>query len=296
MIALYELALLAARSFVSHAHPYEVLHSRIPPPRLSSSSTAPAYGKEGDVFRISSRELNKLVLYVAPSPDGNIVFDGHNGKFLNVNTTGLEIWKRLSAKESPPCIADALSISYGISADEALNDVLSFATIIEERGLSAHSLLIAEAPASSEKLEKSPAFSANLSGAPRATRENAALTRRAFLWLSFVDCMVTFRSFESLCSYVHEFPVKKPSREILSIVPAVLQAIDQACIWYPKKAVCLQRSVVTTLLLRSNGVSASLCIGVHALPFSAHAWVEAKGVVVNDAPAVRRFFHTVNSY
>jgi len=58
--------------------------------------------------------------------------------------------------------------------------------------------------------------------------------------------------------------------------------VDLACVWYWKPVLCLQRSVVTALLLRRHGVEAKLVFGVQQTPFRAHAWVEVEGHIVND--------------
>ena len=70
----------------------------------------------------------------------------------------------------------------------------------------------------------------------------------------------------------------------------VVWAIDEACVWYVKRVACLQRSAVTTWLLRRDGISASLVIGYRPMPFESHAWVEVNGIVINDRPQYQRFF------
>jgi hypothetical protein len=62
----------------------------------------------------------------------------------------------------------------------------------------------------------------------------------------------------------------------------ICAAIDLACIWYWKEALCLQRSAATAYLLKLHGVAAELVIGAQQLPFKAHAWVEVDGKVLND--------------
>lgn len=70
----------------------------------------------------------------------------------------------------------------------------------------------------------------------------------------------------------------------------VLWAVEEACVWYVKRAACLQRSAVATRLLRRHGVRAELVIGYRPLPFESHAWVEVDGAVVNDLPQYQRAF------
>ncbi len=68
------------------------------------------------------------------------------------------------------------------------------------------------------------------------------------------------------------------------VVERICSAIDMACIWYWKEALCLQRSAATACLLKKYGVRAQMVIGAQQMPFKAHAWVEVGGRVVNDKP------------
>jgi hypothetical protein len=70
----------------------------------------------------------------------------------------------------------------------------------------------------------------------------------------------------------------------------IVWAVDEACVWYVKRAPCLQRSAVATCLLRRHGVPAALVIGYRPIPFESHAWVEIRGRVVNDRPQYQKFF------
>lgn len=60
--------------------------------------------------------------------------------------------------------------------------------------------------------------------------------------------------------------------------------------WY--KADCLRRSFVLFSLLRRRGIACELIYGTHVNleSFSAHAWVELEGVVLNDQANVRETF------
>jgi hypothetical protein len=52
---------------------------------------------------------------------------------------------------------------------------------------------------------------------------------------------------------------------------------------------CLPRSLALFVFLRRSGFPAQHCIGVRALPFAAHAWVEdASGTVLEDGDAIRQ--------
>jgi hypothetical protein len=67
----------------------------------------------------------------------------------------------------------------------------------------------------------------------------------------------------------------------------VCGAVNYACAWYPKQALCLQRSFTTTYLLRRAGIAAQTVFGTQQRPFKAHAWVEVNGHAVNERSNVQ---------
>ena len=71
---------------------------------------------------------------------------------------------------------------------------------------------------------------------------------------------------------------------------ALCKAVNHACVWYPKRVLCLQRSAVTTCVLRNCGVPASMVMGAQTLPFKAHAWTE-----VDERPITNRAVQTIYS-
>jgi len=71
------------------------------------------------------------------------------------------------------------------------------------------------------------------------------------------------------------------------VTEQVLRAVNLACMWYPKRALCLQRSFVTVCLLRNHGISAQMVLGAQKIPFIAHAWVEVDGCAVNERSNVQ---------
>ena len=67
----------------------------------------------------------------------------------------------------------------------------------------------------------------------------------------------------------------------------VCDAVSLAACFYFKPALCLQRSVAATHLLRRMGIHSCMVIGYRPSPFFSHAWVEVHGRVVNDSPAYK---------
>jgi len=111
----------------------------------------------------------------------------------------------------------------------------------------------------------------------------SVLVLQAYLKLIHFDFYVARKDFAALHNKVRHCPVadKTPSRDA---VKQICSAVDMACIWYWKEALCLQRSAATACLLKRHGVSAQMVIGAQQMPFKAHAWVEVDGHVVNDKP------------
>ena len=107
------------------------------------------------------------------------------------------------------------------------------------------------------------------------------LVLQAYLGLIHFDFYLARGNFEALYNKVRNFPIgKKPAS--LNSVERVCSAVDMACIWYWKEALCLQRSAATACLLKRYGIPAQMVIGAQQMPFKAHAWVEVEGRVVND--------------
>lgn len=100
------------------------------------------------------------------------------------------------------------------------------------------------------------------------------------------DILSALCRFQTIYSMVKGWKVKSKSDES-DIIDRVCMAVNYACIWYPKQALCLQRSFVTTYLLRKHGIVAHMVLGAQKLPFKAHAWVEVDGRAINERSNVQ---------
>lgn len=106
-----------------------------------------------------------------------------------------------------------------------------------------------------------------------------------FLLLAY-DILSAICRFQTIHSIVKGWNVIGKS-DGSCITDKVSMAVNYACVWYPKQALCLQRSFVTTYLLRKHGVAAQMALGAQKLPFKAHAWVEVEGQAVNERSNVQ---------
>lgn len=109
------------------------------------------------------------------------------------------------------------------------------------------------------------------------------LVLKAYLKLIHFDLYLARGNFAALYAKVRDYPVANLSPDP-DAVKRICDAVDMACIWYWKEALCLQRSSATACLLKNHGVRAQMVVGAQQMPFKAHAWVEVDGRVVNDKP------------
>lgn len=115
------------------------------------------------------------------------------------------------------------------------------------------------------------------------------LVWRALAGLAGFDLMGLGHNFEAM----HRFVCQCRVRERIpppNAVDRVCDAVNRACVWYPWRVRCLQRSVVTVCLLRNLGVPAKMAMGAQTYPFTAHAWTEVDGRAVNERREVQKIY------
>jgi len=115
------------------------------------------------------------------------------------------------------------------------------------------------------------------------------LVLKAYLKLIYFDFYLARGTFAALHARVRNYPISKGTPALYT-VEKICAAVDMACIWYWKEALCLQRSAAAACLLKEQGVGAQLVIGAQQMPFKAHAWVEVDGRVVNDKPYMAEMY------
>jgi hypothetical protein len=121
----------------------------------------------------------------------------------------------------------------------------------------------------------------------------ARLTLDALWRLAFYDAMC-WLGFAKAYRFVRKCRTRSRLNPRPDIVERVVWAVDEACVWYFKRAFCLQRSATCAWMLRRQGVAADLVIGFRPVPIDSHAWVEVGGEIVNDRPQYQRFFRVLD--
>src|SRR5258708_29820685 len=124
----------------------------------------------------------------------------------------------------------------------------------------------------------------------RGERIMRFLFLKAFSGLLVFDLLLAVGNFATVHRSVRGWNVNRKLATLNEVTAVVCDAVNRACAWYPKRALCLQRSAVTTCLLRSYGVPAQIVLGAQKLPFKAHAWVEVDGRAVNERSDVQSIY------
>ncbi len=114
----------------------------------------------------------------------------------------------------------------------------------------------------------------------------------AWWLLLYFDWSMRFTGFAGVYEVVSRQIVRKSQPLVAD--DALSHAVDLACVFYPKRVLCLQRSAALAILLRRNGRASEMVIGAQLLPFLSHAWVEVGGFVINDKPYVTSMFQVLD--
>ncbi len=115
----------------------------------------------------------------------------------------------------------------------------------------------------------------------------------AFLQLAFFDLTLKVGGFRALHNTVRRWPLAVNRGSCVGTTQKLDEALNRAARYYPKHALCLQRSAALTCLLRASGVPAQMVIACRRMPFKGHAWVEVNAEVVNDRQKVQAFYSAV---
>lgn len=115
------------------------------------------------------------------------------------------------------------------------------------------------------------------------------LTWKALLALFAFDVLRFGRDFARMHKFVSARKVA-PRLASSDAIDRVCNAVNLACVWYPKRVLCLQRSAVITCMLRHYGVPAEMVMGAQKVPFKAHAWTEVNGHAINERRDVQKVY------
>lgn len=234
--------------------------------------------------------------------DGTVILDLRSGAYLLLRGLSSAFWSRIDACGRPPDDWSTKLPTPCESTDPASN-VATFLQNLMDRGLirpaqirpidSSAPREAASRPPTSRVPPKSSAIGARADELPVMTAgplwTETFIAYFLLLTVTLATAVAPFRGLLGLVTFATR-PVRRSPPWTHSILASRVHAVDRAASWYFKPVRCLQRSAATVLLMRLCGIPAELVVGARPVPFSAHAWVEVGGHVVNDDPRVQAYY------
>ncbi len=221
--------------------------------------------------------------------DGAVLLDIRQGLCLSMTSVGVQIWELLKLKASVGHIVETLVAEFHVPRQQIHDDVIAFIGDLRDKRL-----LV---PSVSPRSKRLPTVSNLILMGQRNFQRRFSrpgtgarfLSWKAFFALLAFDLLRFGENFSTMHDFVQNWTVA-PGPMTPDAVQRVTQALNWACVWYPKKVLCLQRSSVLTCLLRSCGVEAQMVMGAQKFPFKAHAWTEVDGRAINERKDVQALY------
>jgi len=205
----------------------------------------------------------------------------------------MKVWRLLKLDYTVDQIVDSLSREFkDVAREQIHNDVLEFVADVGNKGLlrASDSLkpnCLAEKLLSIAHQRHRPVVQDCVSQA-QSTAVRCLTLKALLIFLAFDLCRLG-NNFPGIHRVVTNWPVSFKLAPP-NAVERICHAVNYACVFYPKRVLCLQRSFVTTCLARSCGVEAQMVMGAQTVPFKAHAWTEVGGKPVNERRDVQRIY------
>jgi hypothetical protein len=284
--------------FVSH--PYEVsLGFSAETSSLSSSLNARSCAPRRSFVTRCQMTSQDIELIGSPSDsvreietqDGAVILDIRQGLCLSLTPVAATIWRLIRLSQSIDMITNCLAEEFPQAAKEQIgDDVVQFVRELKQKGLlqsNADLSHYTRTTKSTEVVRPRP-HCINHPRQPDFMKQRG-LFWKALLGLLAFDLFRFGKSFTRTYLFVRKWTIA-PGLSPADTVEHVCRAVNCACVWYPKRVLCLQRSAITTCLLRSCGVDAQMVFGAQKVPFKAHAWTEVNGCVINERRDVRHAY------
>jgi hypothetical protein len=224
--------------------------------------------------------------------EGAVLLDLRSGKYIALNPIAGKIWDGIERGETRDAIVSRLEMEIEAPPGRLRQDVDAFVGQLLAKGLIRERT--GDAPQVSEP-EPRPVEATEDSAGDVAVRFEPLCLVAAWLGLVLADLVLGLSGFHRFHALLSRIPVRSPERDSAALANALARVVDRAAAFYFKRAWCLQRSAVAMAVMRFYGVPAKLAIGVHRVPFQAHAWVELHGRVINDRPWLPQSFTVIES-
>lgn len=224
--------------------------------------------------------------------EGAVLLDLRSGKYIALNPIAGRIWEGIERGESREAIVSRLGTEIEAPAGRLRQDVDVFLGQLLVKGLIRERT--GDAPQAFTPEPQQAEATEDVNGDAAIRFEPLCLVA-AWLGLVLADLVLGLSGFHRFHALLSRIPVRNPERDSAALANALARVVDRAAAFYFKRAWCLQRSAVAMAVMRFYGVPAKLAIGVHRVPFQAHAWVELRGRVINDRPWLPQSFTVIES-
>jgi hypothetical protein len=227
-------------------------------------------------------------------PGKTVVLNLDNGTYHGLNSIGGRMLGALEEGVSPREAASRLAKDLGQPRERILNDLTDLIVKLERQGL------VEVTAGTSHRVDLSPRIGYNLPPLGDRPRHElppplAPLTRfektHLVVEILVIYIYTSLRLRRKDVKILNEVPrsdrslVPDPSpAQTAALADRLGNAVAQALRSIPTDPRCLTRSLVLLRLLSRKGIDASLVIGVRHEnePFTAHAWVEHRGIPLLD--------------
>jgi hypothetical protein len=219
--------------------------------------------------------------------DGAALLDIQQGLCLSLNPVASEIWNLLMQSLCPDQIIEHIATKFAVPREEVARDVKDFVEVLSQRALL--TTRQGERPKLGWAIALFHHCHTMLQGLMRRNDHMIVLTSKALFALLAFDLLRMSTTFATMYEFVRGWTTA-PRSPNDSVIERVSNAIDYACVCYPKTVLCLQRSAVMTCMLRSCGIPAQMVLGAQQVPFVAHAWCEVAGRPTGERVDVKSLY------
>ncbi|HEX3130854.1 MAG TPA: lasso peptide biosynthesis B2 protein, partial [Thermoanaerobaculia bacterium] len=202
--------------------------------------------------------------------EGAVLLDLRSGKYIALNPVAGRIWEGVERGETRAAIVSRLEGEIEAPPGRLRQDVDAFLAQLLAKGLIRER--IGDAPFIPETAPE-PVRPAEEEDGEAAVRFRPLCFLASWIGLVLADLLLGFSGFHRFHTLLGRIRVRGPERDSAALATELSRVVDHASAFYFKRAWCLQRSAVAMALMRFHGVPAKLAIGVHRVPFQAHAWV-----------------------
>ena len=229
-------------------------------------------------------------VYFASVDGQGVLMDLIADRYIALSPVSARIWSLLVALQG------AEGISEQLSELESMSELAARVTVARQMDAWRAAGLLADERGHAVSLPEQ-----RDAGPPAASELDAALLSSTALGLYGMSLVASARVFAHWSLARRGLPAtlraiqRIPADRPLSAAPGRVYSVARADIAsrrlrHQGTRDCLHHSLSLATALRCARVAAEICFGVRKYPFSAHAWVEVDGVVVNDRAVTLRWF------